>query len=617
MTRFTLALTFCACISPQRGIAQGAATESVDRRGAGGSPPKHQRSESDTTPRRVWAGRFLLLGLYRGKGIAPDGSFVVAEDYGNLLRIDVPSGRVRTIVTKPTPAEYAFAAVVSPDGRRVAYSWFDGNYFDLRVVDANGGTPRVITSADSSRVALGPYDWSPDGRSIAIYVGRNDGTFQIALASAEDGSVRALKDLGRWIPGNLSFSPDGRFLAYDFRGAGRSLDLGVVGVDGNGDTLLLGGAPQDQGPMWSHDGKSIVFVSDRGGRTSLWSVPVDNARAVAAPTPYYADSAAPIGFFERTGTPIGFVRNGDLYFFKWKPNPLDVYSVSAEATGSRLTTRPETLSKRFMGGNSFAAWSRDEKRVAFVSERAGGKRVMVLHDMTSGAERDLDAAPYTPVAWFPDDTSLLAYGTKATGGDALFRVDVTTGGSKYITDIKEGWQAFPTLSAHGDTVTFLQRDYAAKENQVWAYAIGSGQKKMLLRFPLPPMVTSFARSPDGKSLALIGIFQQERGRPSALRVVDVADGTTRDLFKESWGDDTKFSGVAWSPDGKSLYFVRKTEDYRNEEIWRAEVATGRRERTGIEMRMVRFPRLSPSARAMVFHGSSTDKEVELWVKPIR
>jgi Tol biopolymer transport system component len=563
----------------------------------------------------VWAGRFLLLGIYRGKGIAPDGSFVVAEDYGNLLRIDIPSGRVRTIVTKPTPAEYAFAAVVSPDGRRVAYSWFTGSYFDLRVVDAGGGMPRVITAADSSRVAFGPYEWSPNGRFIAVHVGRNDGTFQIALASADDGSLRILKELGRSIPGNLSFSPDGRFLAYDLQGANRLRDLGVLNVDGKGDTLLLGGAPQDQGPMWSRDGRSIVFVSDRDGKTSLWSIPVDGARATGAPTPYYADSAGPVGFFERAGTPIGFARNGDFYFFKWKPNRLDVYSVSAQTTGSRLPRRPEALSTRFPGGNSFAAWSRDEKRVAFVSERAGGKRVLVLHDMTSGAERDLDTAAYAPVAWFPDDGSLLAYGTKAGGGEALFRVDVTTGASKYLTDIKEGWQAFPTLSADGDTVTFMERDYVARENQVWTLAIGSGQKKMLLRFPLPPMVTSFARSPDGKSLALIGIFQQERGRPSALRVVDVADGTTRDLFKEPWGDDTKFSGVAWSPDGKSLYFVRKTEDYRNEEIWRAEVSTGRRERTGIQMRIVRFPRLGPSARTMVFHGSDTDKEVELWVKP--
>ena len=108
-------LTLSACMSPQRRIPQRVASERTDRRGESEPPDAHQRNGTDATPRRVWADRFLLLGVYRGKGIAPDASFVVSEDYGNLLRIDLASGRVRTIVAKPTPAEYAFAAIVSPD----------------------------------------------------------------------------------------------------------------------------------------------------------------------------------------------------------------------------------------------------------------------------------------------------------------------------------------------------------------------------------------------------------------------------------------------------------------------------------------------------------------------
>ena len=65
---------------------------------------------------------------------------------------------------------------------------------------SRGCTPRAsrnrgVLFQNDDVTDAAPYDWSPDGKWIAVGVGRKDRTDQIGLVGVQDGSLRVLKSL--------------------------------------------------------------------------------------------------------------------------------------------------------------------------------------------------------------------------------------------------------------------------------------------------------------------------------------------------------------------------------------------------------------------------------------
>jgi hypothetical protein len=79
---------------------------------------KHQRYFQEYT---YWKGPIEVIphSLYRGSGLSHQGSFFFGERK-SLIRVDLPEGKEKVVV-KNNPEEYAFASIVSPDDRQVAY----------------------------------------------------------------------------------------------------------------------------------------------------------------------------------------------------------------------------------------------------------------------------------------------------------------------------------------------------------------------------------------------------------------------------------------------------------------------------------------------------------------
>jgi hypothetical protein len=75
--------------------------------------------------------------------------------------------------------------------------------------------------------------------------------------------------------------------------AGAHEDLVIVRSDGSGYRQLTEDRYRDRLPMWSTDGRRILFKSDRSGRYELWTIHPDGSgleRVSAEPVPYF-DSA--------------------------------------------------------------------------------------------------------------------------------------------------------------------------------------------------------------------------------------------------------------------------------------------------------------------------------------
>jgi len=87
----------------------------------------------------------------------------------------------------------------------------------------------------------------------------------------------------------LSWSPDGRFLAYGTPNSGRPSVLSEIWVldtqTGEGHRIV-GGDSFNISPSWSDDGRSVFFVSNRGGGMDLWWQRLsEEAKPVGSPEP--------------------------------------------------------------------------------------------------------------------------------------------------------------------------------------------------------------------------------------------------------------------------------------------------------------------------------------------
>ena len=128
--------------------------------------------------------------------------------------------------------------------------------------------------------------------------------------------------------------------------------LYVADADGTGERPLVGLGEIDYDPVWSPDGLSIVFTSDRNGSADLYRVKADGSGLERlTENPAYDDQAA----FSPDGRQLVFVttRNGgtaDLW-------TMDLQTRKAKA----LTSGP--------GGDYRPSWSPDGAWIAFASDR--------------------------------------------------------------------------------------------------------------------------------------------------------------------------------------------------------------------------------------------------------
>ncbi|HVG22363.1 MAG TPA: translocation protein TolB [Blastocatellia bacterium] len=201
-------------------------------------------------------GRYLAYVSYKS-GVA---NIVVRSADGGL--IGGTSFNATTSSPSISPSgQLAFSSAISNDGSMEIY-----------VSGLDGSSPRRLTRTQKG-INISPR-WNPrTGREIA-FISNRGGSPQIYVMDASGANQRPLVARGGHAD-SPSWSPDGRYIAFTYGGAG-SFQIFVADV-ASGQLLQLTSQGRNESPTWSPDARHIVFQSNRSGRWEIWQMHIDGS----------------------------------------------------------------------------------------------------------------------------------------------------------------------------------------------------------------------------------------------------------------------------------------------------------------------------------------------------
>ena len=562
--------------------------------------------------------------------ISPNGDKLAFWDFEggqNISVYDVGTGEARQVTDSDwvTPegssAFFDAPAAWSPDGTRIAVTKGladdDEFAYELRVFDLegrstsvyrNGGQPSTSTEADNSP-GVWASDWLPDGSGIVGVLQRSDLTYTLGVFSTIERSFTPIRSF-QWdfVPyfNQPKVSPDGRFIVF-VEGKQDANDVHIVAVDGSDSSLVTAHPADDKNPLWSPDGRHLVWLSRRLGNYGLWGVAVENGHP--AGEPFLIQSGMEnITLFDWIEDGLVYSKDGTLQ---------DAYTIRVDAETGEALGEPEHLPYPYTGATEWARFSPDGSRIAFVHERR--EVVVVSGDGSDPREFPLPSGGYPrDFQWLPDGSAVSFLKPDDREVPSLFKLDVETG------DLRK-WPAPPSVfpaqfawTGRGDSVYYIGHSGPLDQGgalEIREYDLAGGEERLLFSFTdaeaaelnSEPIwtVRRPRTSPDLGSVAFHTNTSGIGSRRSTW-VLDVATRQVRRVSARVRDESSVGTGpISWARDGRFISWGVVTID----------VETGEAQRfTGLGPE--RFSFVDPDATIRSRHWSPDGKRVLFTVRSI-
>jgi hypothetical protein len=150
---------------------------------------------------------------------------------------------------------------LSPDRTRIAFSSNRGGSYDLYLMDADGRSPRRLTTDPGNE---GEPAWTPDGTRI-VYTATPKGGHPQLYALRPDGNPSRALTAGPGGNHSAAASADGRSLAFVSTRDGNQ-EIYLMPVDGGAARRVTTTDQRESHPRFLPNG-DLVFVVERGGRS--------------------------------------------------------------------------------------------------------------------------------------------------------------------------------------------------------------------------------------------------------------------------------------------------------------------------------------------------------------
>ena len=529
--------------------------------------------------------------------ISPDGRHVARPDNktGNLVLHELKTGTFRPLTSDGSPEDpdhrFPLASAFSRDGGQIAYEWYVEmeDQSILRVIGTDEGAAKIPrTVYDNPDVDVSPMDWSPDRRWIAVMMERKDGTKQVGVIGAADGSLRVLKTVDWSRVGGLRFSPDSSWLAYHRppREGAIERDVFVIAVDGSQELPLATSPGDDMVLEWTPDGQRLLIASDRGGSNSVWSIPASGQ----TPTSFELVKSD-IGIISS----IGPTRDGTL-FYNVVPAKPGIYTATFDSASGQLSPGSVQALQQFKGFAFFPQFLDDGKSLSYASRRDvlnPPANVFVTLSTDTGQTREVRPAlsygnfPH----WFPDGRHVIVYGLDLKGRPGVFKVDSATGG--IALTVPRDTCNLPFLASNGMSIFC----HSPEQKELRQLDASSGAVIRTLNSEGQP----YAASPDGRYVVT-----------SSLHIVALETGESRPLIRLSPPSSQVGNSftIDWTPDSRSVVFYgRLTGD---EGMWRVPIDGGAPQKISVNVGTILSWRFNAKTGQVAFSTNGVGPRLEMW-----
>ena len=553
--------------------------------------------------------QFTLNKIYSGLSypcsISPDGkklALLNSNDWDIYLQ-DIATGEKARLTNEPNSIGNI---IWSPDSTMIVFSDFPGNTY---VVPTRGGPSNMIIKADpeakKDKDEIRISGWTSDSTKIIFQI-PSKGLFAVSSSGGEWEKIVTFQDPKKARGhGEMTLSPNGKFIAYDFTQDGNK-DIFVIPVEGGEPVRITKNPAYDQNPQWSFDGCWMGFYSNRTNRPEAWVIKIT-----------------------QDGKPDGMpfqVTRGGVLDGNWTQDGNAGYTCAVR-TEHVYIANPDGTDEfqltKFPAFNRGPCWSPDRKKIAFASDYDQSLNTFRIWTVPSkGGEAELIADEGGSFVWLPDGR-MIAFKTQQNN-TVIWNMPTGRGDPRELMTVNKEIE-YLDLSPDGKKFAFSYRirptfsisnvsEYL--KNRLSGISIipttGGEPIKLIPADKKGLWFTSPRWSLDGKKIAFrtynqnawekggekeigLGIWtiDAEGGEPKLIAKLD------RDGYKLCWTPDGKYivyeerikgmdfelckvpaeggepekmnirgRSAVFSPDGKKIAFSRRLEGYY--EFWLVE-----------------------------------------------
>jgi Tol biopolymer transport system component len=288
-----------------------------------------------------------------------------------------------------------------------------------------------------------------------------------------------------------------------------SKDIYLMNADGSNVRRLTDAAGDDMNPIWSPNGRNIVFTSTRDGNNRIYALlsapDKPDQFTTQALTPNTADN----------GDPAWSPDNKRIAFASQLNGNWDIYVVNADGSDLQRLTDHEAEDRN-------PVWSPDGKQLAFLSKREGNGELYVMdadgknvRRLTKGEDNKQN-----DYAWSPDGNLLAFTSIDANNNWDIYTIALAADAAPTKRTPRRGAQWLPKWSPDGRTLGYLwQQDHV----DIMLISPDGTQERNVISAPSDDWTYSW--SPDSGRIA----FETDRDGNWEIYTVNLCGGDLRRL----------------------------------------------------------------------------------------